>query len=65
MSESALRVRIAALGKSLFDRGLSFGSAGNISARIEDGWLTLNDAPGLGLTLSASALEKFGTRIFH
>ena len=33
--------------------------------RIEDGWLTLNDAPGLGLTLSASAMEKFGTRIFH
>ncbi len=39
MSESALRERIAALGKSLFDRGLTFGSAGNISARIEDGWL--------------------------
>ena len=26
---------------------------------IADGWLTLNEAPGLGLTLSAEALAKF------
>jgi D-galactarolactone cycloisomerase len=31
--------------------------------RIANGWLTLNDAPGLGLTLSESALKKFGERI--
>ncbi len=31
--------------------------------KIEDGWLTLNDAPGLGLTLSVDALAKYGTRI--
>ena len=30
---------------------------------IENGWLTLNEAPGLGLTLSESALSKFGTQI--
>jgi L-alanine-DL-glutamate epimerase-like enolase superfamily enzyme len=30
---------------------------------IADGWLTLNEAPGLGLTLSEAAVEKFGTRI--
>ena len=30
---------------------------------IGDGWLTLNDAPGLGLTLSDTALTKFGQRI--
>ena len=30
---------------------------------IENGWLTLNEAPGLGLTLSESALAKFGTQI--
>ena len=30
---------------------------------IENGWLTLNEAPGLGLPLSASALSKFGTQI--
>ncbi len=31
--------------------------------RIENGTLFLNDAPGLGLTLSEEAIEKFGTRI--
>ena len=31
--------------------------------KIEDGWLTLNEDPGLGLTLSEDALKKFGTRI--
>ena len=31
--------------------------------RIENGMLHLNDAPGLGLTLSEDAIEKFGTRI--
>ena len=30
---------------------------------IENGWLTLNEAPGLGLTLSESALAKFGNQI--
>ena len=31
--------------------------------RIENGTLYMNDAPGLGLTLSEDAIEKFGTRI--
>ncbi len=31
--------------------------------RIENGTLYLNDAPGLGLTLSERAIERFGTRI--
>ena len=31
---------------------------------IADGWVTLNDAPGLGLTLSEAALAKFGERAF-
>ncbi|MGZ9059465.1 MAG: class II aldolase/adducin family protein, partial [Burkholderiaceae bacterium] len=26
-------------GRSLFDRGLAAGSSGNISARLDDGWL--------------------------
>ena len=30
---------------------------------IADGWLTLNEEPGLGLTLSESAITKFATRI--
>lgn len=39
MSESALRDAIVDLGRSLFDRGLTAGSSGNISARLDDGWL--------------------------
>lgn len=30
---------------------------------IDNGWLTLNEAPGLGLTLSEPAVKKFGTRV--
>ncbi|MBK8019582.1 MAG: aldolase [Betaproteobacteria bacterium] len=39
MSESAIREQMAVLGKSLFDRGLTFGSSGNFSARLDDGYL--------------------------
>jgi L-alanine-DL-glutamate epimerase-like enolase superfamily enzyme len=31
--------------------------------RIANGWVTLNDAPGLGLTLSSAALKKYGEQI--
>lgn len=37
--ETRLREEIAALGRSIFDRGLTAGSSGNISARLDDGWL--------------------------
>jgi ribulose-5-phosphate 4-epimerase/fuculose-1-phosphate aldolase len=37
--ESAAREAICRLGRSLFRRGLTFGSSGNISVRLEDGWL--------------------------
>ena len=39
MNESRLREEICILGKSMFDRGLTVGSSGNISVRVEDGWL--------------------------
>lgn len=39
MSEARLREEICWFGKSLFDRGLTPGSSGNISVRIDDGWL--------------------------
>jgi len=39
MTENQLRDHIAALGKSLYDRGLAHGSAGNISVKLTDGWL--------------------------
>jgi len=39
MSEIKLREQIALIGKSLYDRGLAHGSAGNISVKLPDGWL--------------------------
>ena len=38
-SENAAREEICRLGASLFTRGLAHGSAGNISMRLDDGWL--------------------------
>ncbi len=38
-AESKLRDTIAELGKSLFARGMTAGSSGNISVRLDDGWL--------------------------
>ncbi len=39
MNENQSRDEIAKLAKSIFDRGLTFGASGNISLRIDDGWL--------------------------
>jgi ribulose-5-phosphate 4-epimerase/fuculose-1-phosphate aldolase len=39
MTEAAVREAIVRFGRSLFERGLTFGSSGNISARLDDGWL--------------------------
>jgi len=39
VSESRLREEICTLGRSLFERGLTPGSSGNISVRLDDGWL--------------------------
>src|SRR3954469_20338183 len=39
MTETEARDDITAFGKSLFERGLTAGSSGNISVRLDDGWL--------------------------
>ena len=39
MNERELREQIALHGKSIFDRGLTAGSSGNISVRLSDGML--------------------------
>ena len=46
--ESTLREEIALLGKSLFERGLTHGSTGNISAKLGDGWLLTPTGSSLG-----------------
>jgi 3-dehydro-4-phosphotetronate decarboxylase len=48
LSEATLREEICRLGASLFVRGLTFGSAGNISAQLEDGWLMTPTNVSLG-----------------
>ena len=42
MNDNELREQICLLAKSLFDRGLTGGSTGNISARTEDGGLLVS-----------------------
>lgn len=48
MTETAAREAICRLGASLFNRGLTFGSSGNISVRLEDGWLMTPTNVALG-----------------
>jgi ribulose-5-phosphate 4-epimerase/fuculose-1-phosphate aldolase len=48
MKEAKLREEIAALGRSMFERGLTHGSTGNISARLDDGWLLTPTGSNLG-----------------
>ena len=49
MTEAATRDAICRLGTSIFARGLTFGSSGNISVRLEDGgWLMTPTNASLG-----------------
>ena len=48
MNENRLREDIAALGRSLYARGLTHGSTGNISVRCDDGWLLTPTGSSLG-----------------
>ena len=49
MTETKLREQICLYGKSLFDRGLTPGSSGNISVRMPDGgWLVTPTNASLG-----------------
>jgi ribulose-5-phosphate 4-epimerase/fuculose-1-phosphate aldolase len=59
MNESALREEICRFGKSLFDRGLTAGSSGNISVRVGDGdgWLLTPTNACLG-TLDPARIAK-------
>src|ERR1700732_1647784 len=56
-AELKLRERIVAIEHSLYSRGLSPGSSGNISARLEDGWLLTPTNSCLG-ELDPASLSK-------
>jgi ribulose-5-phosphate 4-epimerase/fuculose-1-phosphate aldolase len=57
MNEAQTREAICAIGASIFDRGLTAGSSGNISVRIEDGWLMTPTNASLG-RLDPARLSK-------
>lgn len=58
-AESALREQICLLAKSLFDRGLTHGSTGNISARTEDGGLLVSPTGTSFGRLDPGRLSRF------
>ncbi|MFP7672265.1 aldolase [Marivita sp. S0852] len=59
MSDTALRDQICLLAKSLFDRGLTHGSTGNISARTEDGGLLVSPTGTSFGRLDPARLSRF------
>jgi ribulose-5-phosphate 4-epimerase/fuculose-1-phosphate aldolase len=64
MSETAIRDQMARFGKSIFDRGLTAGSSGNISVRVEDGWLMTPTGSSLG-ALDPARISKLDTSGRH
>ena len=63
--EIRLRDEIARVGASLFDRGLTAGSSGNISARLPDGgWLMTPTNASLG-SLDPARLSLFDAKGRH
>jgi 3-dehydro-4-phosphotetronate decarboxylase len=60
MNETKLREEICRLGRSLFERGLTPGSSGNISVRLDDGgWLVTPTNASLG-SLDPARLSRLG-----
>jgi len=57
MNEAKLREEICAIGASIFARGLTAGSSGNISVRTEEGWLMTPTNASLG-RLDPARLSK-------
>jgi ribulose-5-phosphate 4-epimerase/fuculose-1-phosphate aldolase len=46
--ETRLREQIVEFGRSIFDRGLTAGSSGNLSVRLQDCWLLTPTNASLG-----------------
>jgi ribulose-5-phosphate 4-epimerase/fuculose-1-phosphate aldolase len=60
MTETKLREEICRFGRSLFERGLTPGSSGNISVRLDDGgWLVTPTNASLG-ALDPAKLSRLG-----
>ncbi len=63
--ETWLRDAIAAAGKSLFDRALTFGSTGNISARLSSGELLMTPTNASLGSLDPARLSRFTAEGVH
>jgi 3-dehydro-4-phosphotetronate decarboxylase len=57
VNETQAREFIAEIGRSMFERRLTFGSSGNISVRIDGGWLMTPTGSSLG-RLDPAKLSK-------
>ncbi|MFM9884698.1 MAG: 3-oxo-tetronate 4-phosphate decarboxylase [Burkholderiales bacterium] len=57
MKETQLREDICRLGASIYERGLTHGSTGNVSAKCADGWLLTPTGSNLG-RLDPARLSK-------
>ena len=64
MNESTLRDEIVRQGRSLFDRSLTFGSTGNLSVRVNDGWLMTPTGSSLG-NLDPARISKLDEQGNH
>jgi ribulose-5-phosphate 4-epimerase/fuculose-1-phosphate aldolase len=65
MNEADARESLVALGRSMFERCLTFGSSGNISLEVNDGWLMTPTNVSLGALDPArlSRLDDNGSHI--
>lgn len=64
-AETRLRELICLLAKSMFDRGLTGGSTGNISARTEDGGLLVSPTGTSFGRLDPARLSRFDAAGIH
>lgn len=62
MNENQLREHICELAKSMFDRGLTGGSTGNISARTDDGGLLVSPTGTSFGRLDPARLSRFNSK---
>ena len=64
-NESTLREQMCLLAKSLFDRGLTHGSTGNISARTDDGGLLVSPTGTSFGRLDPARLSRIDAKGLH
>jgi ribulose-5-phosphate 4-epimerase/fuculose-1-phosphate aldolase len=64
MNESSARDAIVRIARSMFERGLTHGSTGNISVRVDDGWLMTPTGSSFG-DLDPARLSRLDSAGHH